>query len=101
MRRPAVIGTDHVKADLQMAFTGLLEAFMAADHFRITAGDDVTLTEQGAACGLARRLVGHRVIARERAGVIEVFMLIDRGFLRRATCEAAQHKGHNRGTQGE
>ena len=97
----AVIGTDHAKADFQMAFTGLLKAFVATDHFWVATADDVALTEQGTARRFARGFVGHRVVARERAGVIEIFMLVNRGFLRRATCEACQHKGGKSSTQGE
>ncbi|MNI51056.1 hypothetical protein D3C73_1057570 [compost metagenome] len=88
----AVIGTDHAEADLHVRLAGLLEALVTGDQFRIAAGDDVTLAEQRTTGGFTALFVGYRVIARKRSGVVKVFMLIDGGFLRRATGCGGQHQ---------
>ncbi|MNN22364.1 hypothetical protein D3C81_1357210 [compost metagenome] len=88
----AVIGTDHVEADLHVGVAGLLEALVATDQFRVTAGDDVALAEQCTACRFAADRVGHRVIARKRTGVIEVLMLIHRLVFRTAGNSGQQQR---------
>ncbi len=79
----AVLGTNHVEADFQVGLAGLLEALVAADQLRIVAGDDVALAEQGTPRGLTGGGIAHRVIARKRAGIIEAFVLVDGGLVRR------------------
>ncbi|MOA47993.1 hypothetical protein D3C78_1706750 [compost metagenome] len=59
----AVIGADHTEADLHVILAGLLETLVTADQLRIVAGDDVTLTEQGATGGFTALGIGDRIVS--------------------------------------
>ncbi|GBH19175.1 Translation initiation factor IF-2 [Pseudomonas syringae pv. actinidiae] len=75
------VGRAHqIEADLDMGITGLLKTLAAGDHFRIVAGDDVALTQQSTPPRLAIRQISRRITARERPGVIEVLMVVNRLF---------------------
>ncbi|MNV71786.1 hypothetical protein D3C71_1648250 [compost metagenome] len=76
-----------------MVFVVLLKTLVAGDLIGAAAGDDVALAEQGTPGRFARARIGHREAAREGARVVEVLVLVDRGFLRGATGHARQHKG--------
>ncbi|MNY51620.1 hypothetical protein D3C86_1872270 [compost metagenome] len=75
-----------------MRIAGLLEALVTADQLRVTAGDDVALTEQRAPRCLAGLRVADREAARKGPRVVEIFMFVDGGFLRGAARGSCQHE---------